>query len=99
MHIISQSMLRRFSAMHPEAESRLNSWFRTLEKSSPRDFNDLKRIFPSVDYVPKKYSVFDVGGNAYRVVVAIHYNTQRAYIRGVFTHSQYDKWTRDNRTK
>lgn len=97
MHVISKAILRRFTVVHKEAESRLNSWFRTLEHSSPSNFEELKQIFPSADYVPKRFTVFDVGGNAYRVVVVIHYNTQRAYIRGVFTHREYDKWTKDNR--
>jgi mRNA interferase HigB len=99
MHIISKTILRHFSATHPEAESKLNSWFRTFEQISPKNFHDLKQVFPTADYVPKRFTVFDVGGNAYRIVVAIHYNTQRAYIRGVFTHSEYDKWTKDNRAK
>jgi mRNA interferase HigB len=99
MHIISKTILRRFSTTHPEAVPKLNSWFRALENSSPKDLNGLKQTFPSADYVPKKFTVFDVGGNAYRIVTVIHYNTQRVYIRGVFTHAEYDKWTRDNRAK
>ena len=43
--------------------------------------------------------MFDVGGNAYRVIAVIHYNTQIAYIRAVLTHAEYDKWTKDYRGK
>lgn len=99
MHIISKAMLREFSAVHPEAESKLKDWFRVLEHASANSLNELKRIFPNADYVPKRYTVFNVGGNVYRIVTVIHYNRQRVYIRHVLTHSEYDKWTKDNRRK
>jgi mRNA interferase HigB len=38
------------------------------------------------------YHVFNVGGNKYRIVAAIHFNSQVTYIRHVFTHKEYDKW-------
>jgi len=38
----------------------------------------------------KGFYVFDIGGNKYRLITAIHFNTQRLFIRHVLTHSQYD---------
>jgi mRNA interferase HigB len=99
MHIISKTKLKEFFTVHPEAESKLSAWFRALEHNSATSLTDLKQTFATADYVPEKFTVFDVGGNAYRVVAVIHYNRQRAYIRGVFTHAEYDKWTKDNRRK
>jgi mRNA interferase HigB len=99
MHIISKTVIKQFSAIHSEADQKLNVWFRAMEHNSAKNFNELKQTFPTADYVPKKFTVFNVGGNAYRVVTVIHYNTQRVYIRGVFTHAEYDKWTKDNRGK
>ena len=34
--------------------------------------------------------VFNVGGNLYRVVAAVHFNTQRVYVLRVMTHREYD---------
>lgn len=50
----------------------------------------LKRTFASVDYVDG-YTVFDVGGNRYRLIAAIHYDKQRLYVRHVLTHAEYDR--------
>ncbi|MFK8183029.1 MAG: type II toxin-antitoxin system HigB family toxin [Phormidesmis sp.] len=38
--------------------------------------------------------VFNVGGNKFRLIAAIHYNRRKGYIRAVLTHSEYDeqKW-------
>ena len=99
MRIISKTALVQFWTTHPQAESRLQAWYTALSKCHAHDYSELKQTFSTADYVPKKYTVFDVGGNAYRVIAVIHYNTQIAYIRAVLTHAEYDKWTRDNRGK
>lgn len=41
-----------------------------------------------------KFTVFDIGGNKYRLIAAIHYNRKKVYIRHVLTHAEYDrgKW-------
>ena len=43
-------------------------------------------------------SVFNIGGNKYRLIAAIHYNRHKAFIRAVLTHAEYDlgKWKRRN---
>jgi mRNA interferase HigB len=99
MHTISKTTLAQFWKIHQEAESKLLAFYRALENCTARDFTELKKTFSTADYVPKKFTVIDVGGNVYRVVVVIHYNTQKVFIRGVFTHAGYDKWTKRNREK
>lgn len=38
------------------------------------------------------YVVFDIAGNHFRIVAAIHFNTQMLFVRHVFTHREYDAW-------
>lgn len=99
MRVIAKSTLTKFLLKHAEAREKMLAWYKTMEACDAKDFNDLKRTFKTADYVPKKFTVFDVGGNAYRIVVNIHYNTQKAYICLIGTHAEYDKWTRENRGK
>ncbi len=47
-------------------------------------------VFNSVDYV-NGYTIFDIGGNNYRLITAIHFNTQLCYIRKIWTHAEYSK--------
>jgi mRNA interferase HigB len=39
-------------------------------------------------------TVFNIGGNKWRLIAAIHYNTKIVYILSVMTHEEYDvdKW-------
>ena len=38
-----------------------------------------------------KLVVFNICGNKYRLITAIHFNRGKAYIRDVLTQAQYDK--------
>jgi mRNA interferase HigB len=53
-------------------------------------------LFPSADQVDHK-TVFNIGGNKYRLIAAIHYNRRKVYIRAIVTHLEYDKnkWKKD----
>ncbi len=92
MRVITKQRLFAFWAEHPNAESPLTSWYRIVSKADFTNFNDLRATFPSADYVPPRYTVFNIGGNKFRLVTSIHYDTGRIYVREVLTHAQYDKW-------
>lgn len=53
-------------------------------------FSDLKRAFGSADKVGP-LTVFDIAGNRYRLVAAVHYNRRRVYVRHVLTHAEYER--------
>jgi len=76
--------------MHRQAAEPLNAWYAIMSKTGFGSFADLKRAFRSVDKVGK-FTVFDLGGNKYRLIAAIHYNRRKIYIRHVLTHAEYDK--------
>ena len=61
---------------------------RAVEWSKP---TDIKEMFRSADILANDRVVFNIGGNKYRLVVAVHYRGKRIYIRFVGTHSEYDR--------
>lgn len=95
MHVIAKPILAEFWLKHPDAELPLTAWYRILRAGYYADFNDLKATFSSADYV-QGLTVFNIGGNKYRLIASIHYNRQKVYIRDVLTHEQYDRdgWKR-----
>jgi len=70
----------------------LKVWRRCIEANAFEHFADLKAVFGSVDRVGGLH-VFDLGGNKYRLVAAIHFDRQILYIRHMFTHAEYDRWS------
>jgi mRNA interferase HigB len=99
MRVISRKMLTEFVEQHPAAGSSVFTWYKLASNCLANDPNGLKKTFASVDYVPPRYYVFNVGGNEVRVVATIHFNRQMLFVRHVFTHGDYDKWTRVNRSQ
>ncbi len=92
MRVISNKALRDFAARHASAARPLQAWRRTIEGGEFANFASLKRTFNSVDRVGAYY-VFDIAGNRFRIVAAIHFNTQCLLVRHVLTHADYKDWT------
>ncbi|MFL9874721.1 type II toxin-antitoxin system HigB family toxin [Paraburkholderia megapolitana] len=93
MRVISNKTLVDFSVKHPDAGIPLQIWRKTVEAVFFANFADLKRAFNTVDKVGDLY-VFNIGGNKFRLIAAVHFNVQKLYVRHVFTHKEYDKWKR-----
>jgi mRNA interferase HigB len=92
MRVISNKALADFADRHREARLPLQIWRRLVEAGTFSNFSELKSAFNSVDKAGDFY-VFDIGGNKFRLVAAIHFNRQMVFIRHVFTHKEYDTWT------
>lgn len=91
MHIISLKMLHDFWHKHPEAEQVLRNWHTVAGHSRFVDFADLRQSFGSADYAAP-YTVFDVGGNNYRVIAIARYRDGKIFVRWVMSHREYDDW-------
>ncbi|NJN48237.1 MAG: type II toxin-antitoxin system HigB family toxin [Candidatus Competibacteraceae bacterium] len=93
MHVIAKPALVKFWTAHPDAKGALEAWHHTMESETFKDFNDLRATFASADYV-NGLTVFNVGGNKYRLIASIHYNRRKVFIRAILTHAEYDrdKW-------
>jgi len=91
MRVISNKALTDFSAIHPPAGEPLQAWRKIAESRTFSNFAEIKATFNAVDKVDIYY-VFDIGGNKYRIIAAIHFDQQKLFVRHVFTHKEYDKW-------
>ncbi|MFP7754231.1 type II toxin-antitoxin system HigB family toxin [Thermodesulfobacteriota bacterium B35] len=93
MHVITRKRLVDFAAKHPDCATALDSWYRIVKHTRFAGFVELRATFPSADQV-YGLTVFNIGGNKVRLIAAIHYNTQKIFIRYVLTHKEYErnKW-------
>lgn len=55
-----------------------------MEQTRFLDFKAIRAAFPAADYAAP-FTIFDIGGNKFRLVAAMHYNTGRVYVREVLT--------------
>ena len=91
--------MRDFTRRHADAATPLGAWLRLARHGRFQNLVELKHTFGSVDMVSVKgrelYG-FNIGGNKYRLAAAIHFNTQRLFVRDIVTHAQYvtERWRR-----
>lgn len=90
MHIITRSRLVEFWEKHPDSKTSLLLWYKLTTTATWQNFVELREVFSSADQV-KNFTVFNIGGNKYRLITFIDYNYQKVFIRHVLTHAEYDK--------
>ncbi len=90
MRIISKKKIREYYESNVQAELPLTEWYFKMLNTKAHNINELRKLFNSVDIV-HGYTIFDIGGNNYRLIAAIHYNMQLCYIREIWTHTEYSK--------
>ena len=70
-------------------------WYRHLRPAEWESIQDARRIYRHADAVTvasgNTVTVFNIGGNKYRLIAAIHYNRQRVYVLRILRHAEYSK--------
>lgn len=92
MRVIAVSTLRNFWRRpgRGDAEQPLRTWVAIVKAADWSKPTDIKTMFRSADILPNDRAIFDIGGNKYRLVVAVHYRGKRIYVRFIGTHKEYD---------
>ncbi len=92
VRIIARRTLREFWGQrgYRDAEQPLRAWFAEVRRASWRSPADIKEAHRNASFVGSDRVVFNIGGNKYRLVVAVKYSAQLVFIRFVGTHADYD---------
>jgi mRNA interferase HigB len=90
--LIGRDRLLQFVERHPDAQSPLEAWARNITCNHFRHFAGLRQVFRSADHV-RPFTVFNIGGNKYRLIAVVDYGLQVASVQAVLTHTEYDKET------
>lgn len=91
MRVIALSALREFWIKHPDAEIPLRAWYALASRATWKTPNDIKAAYRHASFTANNRVVFNIKGNDYRLVVAVHYDRGLMYVRFVGTHRQYDR--------
>jgi mRNA interferase HigB len=93
LRIIAVSTLREFWSRpgRSDAEQPLRTWVSVVRAAEWSRPTDVKAMFRSADILANDRVVFNIGGNKYRLIVAVHYRGRRVFVRFIGTHAEYDK--------
>jgi mRNA interferase HigB len=95
VRIIKESYLKRKAIEYPKAANYLASWVAVVRAATWTNITELRTAYPSADMVQVdnggRVFVFNVCGNTYRLIVAIHFNRQMVFTLRFLTHAEYSK--------
>jgi mRNA interferase HigB len=99
VNVISRKKLREFYEAKPERRQHAGAfvaWFKLTRKASWRNFQDAKALFGQTDVAgntksKRRATIFDIGGNRYRIITRVDYTRQTVLLTHVLDHKEYDK--------
>ena len=96
MNVVSRKALKSFAKAHIFAAEPLDNWYRRARKAKWKDLAEVRLDYPHADPV-RKCTVFNIGGNKFRLITKISYVGQAIYIKRVLTHREYStgEWKND----
>ena len=101
MRIIKEKFLREAAEQYPKAAKYLTGWTAAVRGAAWQNLAEVRASYGSADMVRVRSGrpviVFNVCGNTYRLIVALHFKSQIAYVLRFLTHAEYDrdKWKED----
>jgi mRNA interferase HigB len=97
MRIIARRTLRAFVSSragykdYAALKTALDAWFHEVCKAQWKNTADVKRRYATASVVSAERIVFNIKGNAYRLVVAIDFEKRIVWIKWIGTHRDYDR--------
>jgi mRNA interferase HigB len=96
VRIIARSTLTRFLERlegHKDfraLKAALDSWFQEAWQAEWKNSSDVKATYAHASIVGADRVVFNIKGNAYRLVTAMDYRRKTVFIKWLGTHKEYD---------
>jgi mRNA interferase HigB len=96
MHLISIRHLRESAAKYSDVDTQIEDWYATVKRANWNSLEDVRLIYSNAEAVGN-FTVFNIKGNNYRLIVGIDYEDRTVYFKYFLTHAEYDKdkWKND----
>jgi mRNA interferase HigB len=96
MHVISYRRLREFCERHADCRQAVDNWYKISSKVDWSNLIEVQCVFHQAEAV-SNFTIFNIKGNKYRLIVSIDYEKELIYIKNILTHAEYDKdeWKND----
>lgn len=91
MRVIAIKTLKEYITKFHQADQALLSWHEETVLALWNNPNELKVRYRNASILSEKRVVFNIHGNAYRLIVDIEYRLKIVFIVWFDTHKQYDK--------
>jgi mRNA interferase HigB len=96
MRIIARRTLRQFVEKrvgqkdHRALKAALDAWFDEVSKAQWTGSADVKNLYRTASIITAERIVFNIKGNAYRLVVSVDFEKAIVWIKWIGSHKEYD---------
>ncbi|NET10684.1 MAG: type II toxin-antitoxin system HigB family toxin [Symploca sp. SIO2B6] len=96
MHLIAIRKLRANALTYPDSVPATEAWYVVVKTAKWENLEDVRKIYRDAEAVGN-FTVFNIKGNKYRLIVGIDYKSSTVYFKYLLTHADYDKdkWKND----
>lgn len=91
MHVVAFSTIKDYIVGHADSDAAMRDWYNKTSDASWGSLADIRQTFNSADFVGNDRYVFNIKGNAYRLVAMIFFQAKMVYVRWIGTHAEYDR--------
>ena len=91
MRVIARNTLVHFRSKHPEAKVALERWHRIVRAAHWTSADEVQTAAPKSKALNRERVRFEVAGGIYRLIVAIDFRRQVAFVKFIGTHAEYDR--------
>lgn len=91
MRILGLPLLEAFKKKHANVRGSLDAWRKEVARATWHTTQDIKKRYPSTDFLAENRVIFNIKGNSYRLVVKVRYQAGMVLVEWVGTHAEYDK--------
>ena len=77
-------------AKDPALEQPIGEWHKVAKHAEWKNFAEVRKVYPHADPVGP-YTVFNIKGGTYRLIVKIEYRWQTIFVKHLLTHAEYDR--------
>jgi mRNA interferase HigB len=92
VRVIGQAVLTKFARRRAQARKPIARFLDLALAAEWKHLPDLRDTFAAADYAPETgIVIFDIGGNKYRLVALVNFETQTLFIDKILTHEEYDR--------
>ncbi|WP_455285949.1 type II toxin-antitoxin system HigB family toxin [Cupriavidus necator] len=91
MRVIAKRNLLALCEKHPASKQPLLAWHEEAVQATWATPQEIKERYAAASFVGNNRVAFNIGGNNYRLIVAVAYRLSVVYVKFIGTHAEYDK--------
>ena len=90
MRVLGTEVLDKAIKTHGDLKSPVALWLTVARDAKWKNLNDLRQTWQKTDCV-RGETIFNVKGNAYRLIAMVNYASQTIIVKRLTTHAEYSK--------